>query len=121
MDALREASLHTNSDDIIFDEGVSTVYHKDPLLSLDVGAIAKGYDAEQAAQHIELLGKTNALLSIGGNARAIGAKPGGSPWSIGIEDPKHAGQEQLFLLNIDGLPVVASGAYERYYTVDGVA
>jgi thiamine biosynthesis lipoprotein len=121
MDELREAAKHTNIDDMIIDEAAGTVYLTDPEMSLDVGAIAKGYATEQEARIIERSGRTNVLLSIGGNVRAIGEKPDGSPWQVGIENPdKESEQKSLFTLNIDGLSVVTSGAYNRYYTVDGV-
>jgi thiamine biosynthesis lipoprotein len=121
MDELRDAAKHTNIDDVIIDEEAGTVYLADPEMSLDVGAIAKGYATEQSARIIEESGRTNVLLSIGGNVRAIGAKPDGSPWNVGIENPdKESEQGSLFTLNIDGLSVVTSGAYHRYYTVDGV-
>ncbi len=121
MDELREAAKHTNIDDVIIDEAAGTVYLADPDMSLDVGAIAKGYATEQEAQIIEQSGRTHVLLSIGGNVRAIGAKPDGTPWQVGIENPdKESDQKSLFTLNIDGLSVVTSGAYNRYYTVDGV-
>lgn len=120
MDELRKAAKHTNIDDVIIDEEAGTVYLADPEMSLDVGAVAKGYATEQAARIIEQSGRTNVLLSIGGNVRAIGAKPDGTQWHVGIENPdKESEQGSLFTLNIDGLSVVTSGAYNRYYTVDG--
>lgn len=122
MDMLQEAALHINIDDMIIDEDASTVYLQDPQMSLDVGAIAKGYATEQVAAAIQRSGTKNVLLSIGGNVRAIGSKPDGSPWGVAIQNPdKEAEQDRLFTLNISGLSVVTSGAYQRYYTVDGVA
>ncbi len=121
MDALREAAKHTNIDDMIIDEEAGTVYLQDPEMSLDVGAVAKGYATEQEARLIEESGRTNVLLSIGGNVRAIGTKPDGSLWHVGIENPeKDAEQKSLFTIDIADLSVVTSGAYNRYYTVDGV-
>ncbi len=120
MDELREAAKHTDIDDVIIDEVAGTVYLADPEMSLDVGSVGKGYATEQMAQIIEASGRTNVLLSIGGNVRAVGAKPDGTPWFIGIENPdKDAEEKKLFTINIDGLSVVTSGAYNRYYTVDG--
>lgn len=120
QDALREAAKHTDINDVIIDEAAGTVFLADPEMSLDVGAIGKGYATEQAAQLIEQSGRTNVLLSIGGNVRAIGTKPDGSPWYVGIQNPDMEKEEKsLFTLNIDGLSVVTSGVYQRYYTVDG--
>jgi len=121
MEALEEAANHVDIDDIIIDEEASTVYLRDPLMSLDVGAVAKGFAAERAAESIEASGRTGVLLSIGGNVRAIGVKPDGSAWNVAIQNPDlESDQTSLFTLSIDNLSVVTSGSYQRYYTVDGV-
>lgn len=123
---LAEAALHTNIDDMIIDVAASTVYLADPLMRLDVGAVAKGYATEMVARHFEEAGVTSLLISIGGNVRAIGGKPSGSggrveSWAIGVQNPdKSSARSELMLLNINGLSVVTSGISERYYTVDGV-
>lgn len=121
MDMLIEAAKHTDINDMIIDEEASTVYLQDPEMSLDVGAVAKGYATERVAESIEESGRTGVLLSIGGNVRAIGIKPGGATWTVGVQNPDlDADAETLFNLSIDNLSVVTSGSYQRYYTVDGV-
>jgi FAD:protein FMN transferase len=121
MEALEAAAQHVNIDDMVIDEESSTVYLRDPLMSLDVGAVAKGYATERAAKTIEASGRTGVLLSIGGNVRAIGVKPDGSYWNVAIQNPDlESDQTSLFTLRIDNLSVVTSGSYQRYYTVDGV-
>lgn len=121
MDELREAAQHVDINDMIIDEQLGTVYIADPLMSLDVGALAKGYATEMAARSIEQSGRDNVMLSIGGNVRAVGAKPDGDHWAVGVQNPDMgASNELLFTLNIDSMSVVTSGAYQRYYTVDGV-
>ena len=121
MELLEEAAKHTDINDMVIDEEASTVYLRDPAMSLDVGAVAKGYATERVAESIEASGKTGVLLSIGGNVRAIGVKPDGSTWTVGIQNPDlDAPAETLFNVSIDNLSVVTSGSYQRYYTVDGV-
>jgi thiamine biosynthesis lipoprotein len=126
MDQLEEAALHTDIDNIVINENASTVYLSDPLMRLDVGAVAKGYATEQVALYFESQGTTSLLLSIGGNVRAIGAKlvpgtNGDKRWTVGIQNPdKESAQTELMNVLIDGFSVVSSGIYERYYTVDGV-
>ncbi|MBE0601185.1 MAG: FAD:protein FMN transferase [Firmicutes bacterium] len=121
MELLEEAARHTRIDDMIIDEEASTVYLQDPDMTLDVGAIAKGYAAERVAESIRKSGKSSVLVSIGGYVRAIGEKPDGTGWLVGVQNPDlDAEAETLFSLNIDNLSVVTSGSYQRYYTVDGV-
>lgn len=125
MEALREASRHTDIHDVIIDEEASTVFLKDPQLRLDVGAVAKGYAAEQVASYFEGQGITSLLLSIGGNVRAVGGKltpdsTGDRRWNIGIQNPdKSSPDTEIMNVLINGISVVSSGIYERYYVVDG--
>lgn len=123
MELLESAALHTNIEDIIIDKEASTVFLKDPLMRLDVGAVAKGYATEQTARHFENEGIAGFLLSVGGNIRAIGGKLNGRnviPWSIGIGNPdKTSPRTELMNVQIYDSSLVSSGVYERYYTVDG--
>lgn len=121
MEQLEEANLHTDIDKLIIDEIDSTVYLSDKYMKLDVGAIAKGYATEQVCKIAEDNGYKNFLISVGGNVRAIGKKgPKRELWSVGIQNPdRYSEQKSLFTLEITDLSLVASGDYERYYTVDG--
>lgn len=118
---LEAANRHTDIHDIVIDEEASTVYFKDPALRLDVGSGAKGYATEQAAAHAERLGLTSAVISVGGNIRAIGRRADtDTPWRIGIQNPdKNAENKVIDVLSIDNMSVVTSGVYERYYEYEG--
>ena len=86
-DELRAAAEHTAPECIEIDEAASAVRISDARASLDVGAIAKGYATERVARALEEGGVTGYLLNVGGNVRAVGAKPSGAPWRVGIENP----------------------------------
>lgn len=120
---LEDAAGHTDIEGIIIDVEASTVYLSDPRMRLDVGAVAKGYAVERTAQYFEAEGIPSLLISVGGNVRAIGGKPGKKgmePWNIGIRNPdKESPATELCNVLIAGYSVVSSGSYERYYTVDG--
>lgn len=126
MELLRNAAEHTSIEAVLINQEASTVYLTDPAMSLDVGAMAKGYAVEQIARQLESEGVTSLLLSVGGNVRAIGGKiindDNKEPfWTIGIQNPdKASDQADLFAVMIEGLSVVSSGVYERYYTVDDI-
>ena len=78
-DALAEAEKHTSWDSIVIDDEHSTVTITDPGLRLDVGAIAKGWAVQRAAEHAP----EGLLISVGGNVCATGAKDETAPpgWS----------------------------------------
>jgi thiamine biosynthesis lipoprotein len=121
MDLLEEANKHTNLDMLIIDEENSTVLLTDSEMSLDVGAIAKGYATEQVVRAAAEKGYTDFLLSVGGNVRAVGGKgKDKEPWNVGIQNPdKESEQHSIYTLALKDMSLVASGDYERYYTVDG--
>ena len=120
MDTLTQASLHTDIRLVDIDTENGTVTLRDPAMRLDVGAIAKGYAVEMIARTLEERGISGYVLNVGGNVRTIGAKPDGSPWLIGIENPnENADDPYAEYITLSGESVVTSGSYQRYYTVDG--
>ncbi|HYE68795.1 MAG TPA: FAD:protein FMN transferase [Anaerovoracaceae bacterium] len=119
MDQLRKASEHTDISKVIIDEENTTVFLTDPEMRLDVGAIAKGYATEQVSRIAEKNGFTNALISVGGNVRAIGRRGDGTSWKVGIQNPYEQNGEDISKVNLTDGSLVTSGVYERYYSVNG--
>lgn len=121
MEILEKAAEHIDIKDIIIDENNSTVYLSDPEMSLDVGAIAKGYAVECVSEIVKEEGFTSGLLSVGGNVRAIGYKgEDNNLWNIGIKNPDTDSEEgDLYKMRLSDLSLVTSGDYLRYYTVEG--
>lgn len=120
-EALAEASKHCNIDDLIINKEKGTVYIADPNMSLDVGAIGKGYATEQAARMLIERGVSSYVLNVGGNIRVIGEKTNGDGWVTGITHPDRSSSEQFITkVIIKNTSLVTSGDYERFYTVDGV-
>lgn len=115
-EALREASLHCRMEDVVIDAEAGTVMLRDPLMSLDAGAIAKGYAQELAARRLEEKGMSGVLINAGGSVRAVGGKKGGE-WLAGIQDP--AGEGNAAAVGLRDVSLVTSGSYLRRYTVDG--
>ena len=92
QEELDAAARHCDINDLVIDEEAKAVYLADPEMSLDVGSVGKGYAVEMVAQAAEARGLTSALISVGGNLRAIGTKPDGSQWSGGVENPWNASE-----------------------------
>lgn len=88
---------------------------------LDLGAIAKGYAADEMRDVLLEQGITSALLNLGGNVIVLGNKPGADLWSIGVQDPLATDRGDIAaLLKAKDTSVVTSGSYERFFEVDGV-
>lgn len=123
-DELRSAAAHTGINDVIIDRQKGTVYLKDPEMSLDLGALAKGYAVGLAGKKAQENGLESVLINAGGNIYAIGAPNGGRrKWNVGIVNPfAETGGKKLFdTLKISGGAVVSSGDYQRFYIADGTA
>ncbi|MBP3381702.1 MAG: FAD:protein FMN transferase [Clostridia bacterium] len=117
LDRLQAAAAHTDITKVVIDEKNNTVTLQDPLMTLDVGAIAKGYAVERIARALEEKGISGYVLNVGGNVRTIGSKADGTPWTVGVENPD--GEDYLVQLQLQGESVVTSGSYQRFYYVDG--
>lgn len=121
MELLEEMSAHTDINKMIINEEESTVYLEDREMSLDVGGIAKGYATERVCELAEQNGFTSALISVGGNVRAIGTRYEEEKyWNVGVQNPDMDSEEEnLAILNLSDMSLVSSGVYQRYYTVEG--
>ena len=86
---------------------------------LDLGGIAKGYTAGRIRKILQDAGVRAAIVSLGGNVAAIGKKPGGGDWIVGLQDPQDPGS-YFGTVAVSGACVVTSGGYQRYFEQDGV-
>lgn len=120
MDKLTAAAEHTDINSIAIDKEKGTVERVDTEATLDVGAVAKGYAVARVAESLEAKGVSGYLLNVGGNVCTVGTRPDGTKWTVGIENP--TGDEEnpyIAYLELSDKSVVTSGAYQRYYFVDG--
>ena len=114
--ALLDASTHSDFSAVMIDEAASSVYISDPNVSLDVGAVAKGWSAQRVAENAP----EGLLISVGSNVCATGPKDSqGTPWVVGIQNPD--GGDYLHTVYLTKGSVVTSGDYQRSYSVDGVS
>lgn len=90
----------------------------DSETSIDLGGIAKGYASQRAAQIFEEKGITSALISLGGNVRAVGKKPDGSMWNVAVTNPDDP-DSSVGTLSVCDKAVITSGDYQRYFVENG--
>lgn len=116
--ALKTAALHTHIDDLILDEASCSVRFADPEMSLDAGALGKGYVAARIREYLESEGVSGYVVNLGGNLLTVGEKPNGDGWLTGVKSPTEYGKyAKKFTLR--DASAVTSGSYERYFVVDG--
>lgn len=117
IEELEAAAQYVGWEYVEINEDNNTVFITKEGVSLDVGAIAKGYATEMVARKLEAAGLKYAIVSGGGNIRTIGKKVD-QPWLIGIQEPSLAVDTpsvEVFSLETS-TSVVTSGDYQRTYT-----
>jgi len=105
--------------DVRIDPAAQTIFLARPGMRLDLGAIAKGYAADEAGRLIKERSISRAIVDLGGNILALGTRSDGKPWRIGVQDP--AGERGAYtgVLQVRDKTMVTSGIYERFFLRDG--
>ncbi len=91
-----------------------------PGMILDLGAVAKGWEADRIASMLKAEGVNSAIVDLGGNVLLLGDKPDGTPWKVGIQDPLSPRGDYLGFIATGPVSVVTSGIYERYFEENGI-
>jgi thiamine biosynthesis lipoprotein len=104
---------------IILDEANHSVKLAKEGMMLDLGAIAKGYAADEIAKYLKSKNIQNAIINLGGNVYAMGSNPNSKPWNIGIQNPIDSRGNNIGAIHVRNKTVVTSGVYERYFEKDG--
>ena len=84
-------------------------------MQIDFGALAKGYTSDCVTDILKENGVKSALVNLGGNVHAVGTKPDGTLWKVGVQNP-FSPSEQVCILEIADKAVITSGNYERFFT-----
>jgi thiamine biosynthesis lipoprotein len=105
---------------VAVDMAAHTVYLSKPGMSLDLGGIAKGYAINQAVEILKAKGIQSALVNAGGDIRTIGQKPDGTPWRIGVQDPRNPDGMIVKIALTEWDMLETSGDYQRYFIKDGI-
>jgi len=113
--AIEEAKQLVDYEKLLLDESQLAVQLNDIDMTLDLGAIAKGYAADVVTNYLQKQGFSSAIIDLGGNIVAMGNKPDGSAWSIGIQSPEEKRGNYLGTLEARDQTIVTSGVYERYF------
>lgn len=88
-------------------------------VEVDLGGIAKGFTSARVMEIFRDNGVESGILSLGGNVQALGTKPDGSLWRVGLQDPVDT--SALFAtLEVADKAVITSGAYQRNFEQDGI-
>ena len=118
---IADARSKVGYEKIILDEANKTIKFAVEGMSIDLGAIAKGYAIDKAVNALKARGATSAMIDVGGDIRCFGegtGKKGQTGWRIGLQDPK-ADAGLLLVLKLKDRAVATSGDYRRYVVIEG--
>lgn len=90
-------------------------------MKLDLCGIAKGYGVDQMADSLDRLGVESYLVSIDGEMRAKGHKPGGESWIVAVEQPDREAREIARRFEIADLAIATSGDYRHWTEYNGIS
>nr|WP_207728724.1 FAD:protein FMN transferase [Clostridium botulinum] len=118
-DEINNALKLINYKDVVINEKESTVMLKRKGQAIDLGAIAKGYTADELKKVLLNYNVSSAFLSLGGNVYVLGNKPDKTPWKIGVQNPLEPRGDYLGIVSVSDKSVVTSGNYERFFERNG--
>lgn len=102
------------------DSSNNSVFLKENNMIIDLGSIAKGYAADEIVKILKDNNVNSAIIDLGGNIYALGLKPSGAEWKIGIQNPFSNRGDIIGTLVVNNKTIVTSGIYERIYEENGV-
>ena len=117
-EALARACAMVGHHNLILDHGARSLRFARDGVRIDLGGFAKGHAVDCAAALLRERGMAHAFVSAGGDSRVIGDRRG-RPWTIGVRDPRRAGEVVAVLPLVD-VAISTSGDYERFFECDGV-
>jgi thiamine biosynthesis lipoprotein len=97
-----------------------TVFLRKKGMKLDMGGVAKGFTLNKAIKILKSYGIKSALINDGGDIRVIGTKPDGTPWRIGVQDPRKSDGIIATIPMTEWDTTFTSGDYQRFFIKDGV-
>lgn len=116
---IKNTLLLINYNNLILDKANSSAKLNRPGMMVDLGAIAKGYAADEAAKILRDAGIKHAIVNLGGNIVTLNTKPDGTNWRLGLQDPFEQRGDYMGVVKLNDQTLVSSGTYERYFELNG--
>lgn len=115
---ISKAIHKTGFDFLKLDKDAGTAELVKSEMKVDLGAIAKGYAADEIVKILKKHKINSALVNLGGNIYSLGTLADGTIRSIGIQDPGDS-SKLVGSIKIGNSAVVTSGDYIRFFEQDG--
>lgn len=118
---LQKLLLLVDYRDITIDNNI--VGLKEAGQMVDLGGIAKGYAGDAVKDIYKKNDIQSAFINLGGNVVTLGNKPDGSPWNVGIRNPRPSvkdGGQNIGIVKVTDKAVVTAGDDQRYFEQGGL-
>ena len=95
------------------------LYFDNDFTKLDLGGVVKEYGVDKAVKIIKKHKIKSALVNFGGDIYALGRKPDGKKFKIGIKNPIDRTKTHISI-ELENEALTTSASYERFTEIDGV-
>ena len=113
-----EVKKRIGYDKLLLDANQFSVRFAAEGMSLDLGAIAKGFAADKAIAEMEKVGAVGGLIDLGGQVGCFGLTEKKGKWIVGIQNPaKLEDNQTIAKLALSDMAVATSGDYRRFYKI----
>lgn len=118
---IRECLRLIDPQDIRLDEAQQSVFLEKEKMEIDLGALAKGYFADEIVEAFKRQGAEAGFIDLGGNVLTFGDNPASEDglWRVGIQNPKLPRGNYASVLKLRDRSIVTSGVYERKLEIEG--
>ncbi|RUT48442.1 FAD:protein FMN transferase [Paenibacillus anaericanus] len=116
---IAEALLLSDYRKVEMNDDTHEIYLQEKGMDIDLGSIGKGYAADVIYDYLTDKGFNSAIIDLGGNVFAMGSKPGGKKWTVGVQDPDKERGNPIGTIQVEDKTIVTSGIYERFFIEDG--
>ncbi len=114
-DVLEKARKLIDYRQIEVDHDKSTVKLDKAGMRINLGGIAKGYAVDAVARSLDGDGVKAFFVQAGGDLFVRGRKPDGSPFRVGVRDPRGGPNDSFATMIVEDHAFSTAGDYERYF------
>ena len=116
---IQSIKQHTGYKKIKVDRMTQRISKSDPIVTIDLSGIAKGFAVDKIAQYLNELDITNYLVEIGGELRGKGRNAEQQLWQIGIEQANPLERSVQPIVSLENMAMATSGDYRNYFESGG--
>ena len=117
---IQSIKQHTGYKKIKLDTMNQRISKSDPIITIDLSGIAKGFAVDKIAQYLDELDIKNYLVEIGGELIGKGRNAEQQLWQIGIEQANPLERSVQRIVSLENMAMATSGDYRNYFKSDGV-